>query len=67
MRKEGEEFMKITNSDPILRNSHDFYSMSREDMKAVQYRKIRRMAEIDKAKFFSNWELTRNFGWVFLH
>lgn len=48
-------------SDPILRNTHKFYDMGREEMWQTQMKKFRRAFELDKEKWFHQHECNKIF------
>jgi hypothetical protein len=43
-------------SDPVLRNSFEWYDMSREEQMETLYKKLERLAQVDKHKFFEKTE-----------
>lgn len=49
-------------SDPVLRNSHKFYDMTREEMWMDHIKKTRRAYELAKDKYFVN-HVTGNALW----
>ena len=50
------ESIKLMESDPVLRNDHRFYDMTREEMWINGFKKMRRTFELDRVKWFENIE-----------
>ena len=50
-----KENMTLGESDPVLRNTHEWYDMTREEKQDTLIRKVRRAWELRKEKFFTNY------------
>ena len=51
-------------SDPVLRSHHSFYDMTREEQLTSLLAKARRVYEIDKEKYYHNYEISA-FQWFY--
>ena len=52
-------------NDPVLRNDHSWYDMTREEMQDCLLKKTRRAYEIERDQFFHNFE-TGTYQWFYM-
>jgi hypothetical protein len=52
-------------SDPILMNDHSWYDMTREEQQECLMKKARRIYEIDRERFYHNYEVTEK-QWFYM-
>lgn len=43
---------KVADADPILRNTHKYYDMTREEQMVNGFQKVKRAYELDKKQYF---------------
>jgi hypothetical protein len=53
---------KIIENDPIMRNSHHWYEMSRGEQMHTNMRKLARAYELKKKEWFTTLERFKNYG-----
>lgn len=53
---------KFISNDPIMRNTHHFYEMSREEQMHTNMRKLARAYELKKKEWFTDLERFKNYG-----
>ena len=54
------DWMNLIDNDPILRNTHKFYEMTREEAIEYNLKKMRRLYELKKDTLFKNYNLDYN-------
>ena len=60
-RQTWEEYKDLTSlidSDPVLRNTNEWYDMTREEQWETLFKKARRFYEIDKKRFYTEYKST---------
>lgn len=60
LRDEYLSWHKDMEKDPILQNNEKFYEMTREEMMENQMRKIKRLYELNREKYFFKQKATYN-------
>ena len=61
-----EEQMNVISSDPILRNSHTFYDMTREEMWIDHMRKFNRAWQLRKEQWFTKFNPGKPNLWSYM-
>lgn len=56
--EEYKELWTLIEKDDILRNSEKWYDMTREEQWETLFKKARRMYEIDRVKYYHNYEVS---------
>jgi len=51
--------------DPVLKNDHKFYEMTREEQMIMWWKKITRAYQIDADKWFGNTDQSKFFWFYF--
>ena len=59
------ERVKDLENDPIMKNTHDFYDMTREETMVDQCKRVRRAFEKDRKKYFFDKSEKDYFHWTF--
>lgn len=65
--KEQKEIAKIVHNDPILKNTHEFYDMTREEQQVHVLKRTKRAFELNKKLFFHNITPYEYAYWFTLH
>ena len=65
-RKEVEELNALFESDPLLRNSHKWFDMTREEQMAFMYKRCERLHQIDHKRFYTDFKPTTHSSYLWL-
>lgn len=55
--EEYQEWIRFMEADPILKNDHTWYEMTREEQMECMLKKARRVYELDKKKYYNDYEV----------
>jgi hypothetical protein len=65
-RKEAEDFRALIENEPLLKPSHKWFDMTREEKMEQMYKRMERLYQIDKEKYYLKYEQKTNFSYTWL-